>query len=311
MPKGKEVKKRQHYVPQFYLKRFSVDGQSVFVFDKFQQKVFRTNVYNIANEKYFYDFPVGDVNGRGEDVQLVENALAQIEGDYSVAIDNILQRVHRKPGGKVLESSRREGMSYFIALQATRTREYRVVQTQLVEKGAEAISRKAGRSQQDQYRIQANADYVSLQQSLSMFGPVVQAIAHTLYEHIWLIGINRTEQPLYTSDAPVARRAHKKDPYGIISYAGFGSEGIEIALPITPQYILILCEAKFHRHMADKNDRAIILDNPEFIKYYNSLQVAQSYRQIYCPSDSFDLAKEMCESHPGLCNPNRDRIVVE
>lgn len=247
MSKVKREKKKQHYVPQSYLKRFSIDGSSVFVFDKFTRRVFRTNVSNVAVERYFYDFPVETTDNLDVDVQLVENALAEIDAAYSSTIDSILHKVRRNTGETLLQPSHRTSMSYYVALQAMRTREQRTVQTQLMEKTTEAILDKTAEHQRDEYKIQANADYVSLLQSLSMFGPVVQAIASALLEHIWLVGVNQTGQPPpYTSDNPVVRKAHKKDPYDIRSYAGFGSEGIEIALPITPKHILMLCERTFH-----------------------------------------------------------------
>jgi len=311
MSKVKRERKKQHYVPQSYLKRFSTDGRSVFVFDKFKRRVFRTNVSNVASERYFYDFPVETTDNLNVDAQLVENALAEIEAVYSNTIDSILEKVRGNTGETLLQPSHRVSMSYFVALQAMRTREQRTVQTQLMEKGIEAILDKTAEHQRDEYEIQANADYVSLLQSLSMFGPAVQAIASALREHIWLVGVNQTEQPLYTSDNPVVRKAHKKDPYDIRSYAGFASEGVEIALPITPKHILILCERTFHRHIVAKDGETLLLDNHEYIKYYNSLQVAQSYRQIYCPSDNFDLARKICEAHPELCESDRARVLVE
>ena len=74
MSRVKREKKKQHYVPQFYLKRFSTDGHSVFVFDKFTQKVFRTNIANVASGRYFYDFYADTAHELNIDAQLAENA---------------------------------------------------------------------------------------------------------------------------------------------------------------------------------------------------------------------------------------------
>jgi len=312
MSKIKREKKQQHYVPQSYLKRFSTDEHSVFVFDKFTQKVFRTNIANVASERYFYDFYVDTAHELNIDVQLAENALGgDIEAAYSNIIDSILQKLRKNARKRVLRSHHKTSVSYFIALQAIRTKEHRSTQTQLIEKGMEAVLAKTSEHRRDEYQVWVDAEYVSLLQSLSMFGPTVQAVANALRKHIWLVGVNQAERPLYTSDHPVVRRAHKKDPYQIRSYAGLASEGIEIALPMTPKYILILCERTFHKHLATKDGGLMLLDNHEYIKYYNSLQVAQSYRQVYCPSDNFHLAKEMCKTHPELCEPGRARVLVE
>jgi hypothetical protein len=48
---------RQHYVPQFYLKRFAFDGKHVYTYDKLNGKCFPAATENIAVEKGFYDLP--------------------------------------------------------------------------------------------------------------------------------------------------------------------------------------------------------------------------------------------------------------
>src|SRR5215217_8860375 len=40
----------------------------------------------------------------------------------------------------------------------------------------------------------------------------ISQVAAALCNHIWIIGINKTEVPLFTSDNPVVRRAHRQSP---------------------------------------------------------------------------------------------------
>ena len=47
--------KREHYVPQAYLRGFTEDGEHLFVFDKSTKTRFGTSVSRIACERYFYD----------------------------------------------------------------------------------------------------------------------------------------------------------------------------------------------------------------------------------------------------------------
>jgi Protein of unknown function (DUF4238) len=51
--------KKQHYVPQTYLRRFTADGERLYVFDKLQQdptrRIRRNSVRDIAHEDDFYD----------------------------------------------------------------------------------------------------------------------------------------------------------------------------------------------------------------------------------------------------------------
>jgi len=56
--------KNQHYVPQFYLKNFSADDKTIWVYDKSSKKSFRTGVANIAAERFFYDVAPDSVSSR-------------------------------------------------------------------------------------------------------------------------------------------------------------------------------------------------------------------------------------------------------
>jgi hypothetical protein len=67
----------QHYVPQSYLKNFSSDRTRIFVFDKFKQRNFKTNVRNVASERAFYDFPQSI--DQPEDVQVIERVFSELE----------------------------------------------------------------------------------------------------------------------------------------------------------------------------------------------------------------------------------------
>ena len=67
--------KKQHYVPQSYLKRFAHDSQRLWVFDKVSGIIFKSNVIDVAQKRYFYDLPER-ANNLGIDVQSAEKVLA-------------------------------------------------------------------------------------------------------------------------------------------------------------------------------------------------------------------------------------------
>ncbi len=47
--------KKQHYVPQFYLKQFASPDERLYAFNKFTKKSFQTRVRDAASEMRFYD----------------------------------------------------------------------------------------------------------------------------------------------------------------------------------------------------------------------------------------------------------------
>jgi len=305
MPKAK----KQHYVPQFYLKRFTQDGKQLFVFDKFARTTFKSNISNVASERYFYDIPHG-IAAEDVDPQSVEKVLSNIEADFSNVIEDVLRTAD---GRERIDCDQKLAMAFFITIQILRTQEFRSLYTELVEKGAKAVLDKIVQVKMsdvspDEYRVQFNQKTASLEQAKFMFNPaILNGLVQVLNNHIWIVGTNETTQPLYTSDSPVVKRAHKKHPF--VSCSGLASEGIEIAFPITPKHVLILCERTLFRHYAKWDCKSMSLD-ADNVTYYNCLQVFQSYRQLYCPSNEFSLAEGICNEHPEVCTPDRTRIQV-
>ena len=46
--------KNEHYIPKFYLERFSKNGK-IFVYDLINDKIFPTNIRKVGSKNYFYD----------------------------------------------------------------------------------------------------------------------------------------------------------------------------------------------------------------------------------------------------------------
>jgi hypothetical protein len=288
--------KNQHYVPQFYLRGFTQDGQRLFVYDKFRRESFRSSVGNVASERFFYDFPP-DIVAEGADPQLIEKELSRMEKTFGDVLSEVVRMIEE---GHKIESRQRTVMSVFIAMQVLRTREQRVLGTQVARATLEAL-RSDG--------IMTDTPDISLIHAVVLFHPLIrQVLVPVLFNHIWLVGRNDTSKPLYTSDSPVVRKAHKHDRF--VSYGGLGSEGIEVAFPLTPKHVLVLCDrASFTR--AEQLDGSTMQLDTEHVAYYNRQQVAQSYRQVYCSADDFNLAERICDEHPDVCAPDRPRIITD
>lgn len=139
-----------------------------------------------------------------------------------------------------------------------------------------------------------------------LFNPqLIAEMVQGLYRNVWVIGINKTEEPLYTSDNPMVKDHVIKDPLN----AGWISEGVQIAFPLTPKHILLLFDRTVfleHSHL-DCQHMFLVPDN---ISYYNSLQVIHSHRQVYCSSESFELAERVCRDKPEICKPKDKRVRV-
>ena len=126
----------QHYVPQSYLRYFSPDRNKIFVFDKFNQKEFQSNVRNVASERAFYDFPE-DIT-QPEHIQIIEEFLSGLEKEQDKLLKHLQKKIYNifdlrlNPNHiekvysvKVLTEEQRKELAYVIAIQFLRTREFR------------------------------------------------------------------------------------------------------------------------------------------------------------------------------------------
>lgn len=323
----------QHYVPQFYLKHFTHNGEQLHVFDKPSKTSFPTHVRNIGGEKHFYDIPaqildelrkqfqenlssVGDqkiyseILALLEDPQAAERTLSRMENRFSDVFNDFLGRVNEQ---RSINGNLRRDMATLIAVQALRTHEQRKAIVEINEKMTRVLidikARMEGREwSSEDFEVEFNPDLVALKHLQFMFNPrVLNMLTTILNSHIWLIGFNRTSQPLYTSDEPLVLRPHLQSEY--YSNSGFGSSGIEIAFPLTPKHVLIMAERTYFQHRAG-HDGGLTFLNEDNVIYYNSLQVFQSRRQIYCVSDQFDLALEICTKHPDTCDVNQQTMTA-
>lgn len=108
--------KRHHFVPEFYLLRFADQNERVFVRRR-DGGHFVTNIDNVAAESGFYDVVLPD----GEKSKEVEDLLNQVEGDAA----EVLRGIDSSGAAPSSGSEERVGLSYYLGLQMTRTREHR------------------------------------------------------------------------------------------------------------------------------------------------------------------------------------------
>jgi hypothetical protein len=116
--------KRQHYVPRCYLRRFSADGDSVWVFDKFSKKPFRSGVMGVAQEHGFHDIAVPLSVGQP---QPAERMLSRVEADFTATVPRFIAQVK---AGRVTEDVRNR-VALHTAIQSIRTRRHREVMYEL------------------------------------------------------------------------------------------------------------------------------------------------------------------------------------
>jgi len=327
--------KSQHFVPQSYLRRFSPDKNEkrVYAYDKvLGRSLGLVPIRSVAQETFFYDIPLDAIKpGFNMDPHLEEKALQSLEGQFNEVIEIGI----KVAGGATANLEQRRMMSLCIAVQLIRTLDYRknIVEAmeRLIEAAMDSVLELAKPELASEVRAKAKYDQqtASLLHADFMWNPdFVCKIAAILYHRIWVIGVNDTTIPLYTSDTPVVLESHKPkdnfipDPSKGPAFSkaidiviesklpSIGEEGVELVIPLNPKCALIILENEHFKYL-EKNQGKRYSLQPADIMRLNSLQVLRSHRQIYSVSNDFSLAEKLCSDHPEICSGSKDSVKIE
>lgn len=284
----------QHYVPQFYLRRFAKKKRNSYqikCFDKSELKSFTVNTNKIACESYFFDPPGSN--------QPVERWLTRLEKRFAKSYDRLIEHQELEK----LSSSDRVAISNFLSVQWVRTREHREVLRDFVTQLKGRLEEKNVTDQ-----IRNELEILSQDESLVSFHIEdmrmnVRKIAPIIRRMKWILLVNNTNMPFWTSDHPFTRYNPVDPPHSYMGNLGLLSRGIQILFPLTPKLSLTLCDPLAYGHYP--NEMEAEFGNAVF---GNELQVDWSNRYLFSATEDFSLAKRRVEKYP---EADRQRIQLK
>jgi hypothetical protein len=265
--------KRQHFVPQFYLRNFSVDpNRKLICLYALRSGVLKRDVP--IKEQGYEDYYYGKDNG-------VESALGKLEQVVSPIIaraltDNLLPT----PG-----SADHAALLKFVILQHDRTPARAAVLNEAMEKtiktlanGFEDLRNKAREFEMDGKETPLIA--LASAEELSQF-------ANDL---AWKLAGNKTSRPFLASDHPAVFYNQfletRKEGGGI---TGIASRGLQIFFPLGPRHLLMLYDKNVYRVGGRKQFDAYIETSIESdVAGFNSLQAANADEVLYFSADASD-----------------------
>ena len=309
------VKKKQHFVPQCYLKNFANDN-GLFVLDKIRKNVYSSNICNVATSNYFYDFPVSFLPEelRGKHLQAIEDYFSiYVELGFNSFLRQIidcLEMIESKDLDDsivVLDEEAKNNFSAFLATQLVRTSMLRQ-QIRGIFQPLDDLQVKIDKSLTNRKDFQEiifpalcdsnqsvdlNSFFKegikedSVAQHLLFILDILNKgrsaeVAKILSSHIWIFGINSTPISLWTSDSPIVIQPH--EDFG----TGLASRGVQVVYPISPKYVLIMVESSFGSKAKRFDGMSGTISEKE-VTSYNKLQVQQCYSQTYSNKNNFEL----------------------
>lgn len=288
--------KAQHTVPQSYLRRFTstpaVQKQGkmmIWVFDKTTGQARQQKIRNAGFENKFYDF----IRPDGVESS-IENVLAEIENPFNLAIEAICS----KPS-KQMMLAHQVPLAHFVICQLLRTTSFRQ-QMRDMTTAMRAVFEREGSRVPAEFTADEN-DHAFFQTHFLV--KQMPPLAAMLLDKAWMVMVNDTGTPFWTSDHPVFMHNRFQDPYR--STLGIACPGIEIYTPLSPRLTLLIFDPVQWLPMYSVSPAL-----PTNINFVNAQQVAWSQRHIYASTGDFTLATQVLSQTPEFADPNRPRVNV-
>lgn len=304
---GEKIKK-QHYVPQCYLKAWEVDGKhQIYVYDKEKQESRINNIEDVASGRYFYDFSLREVLPKQVIDKLLENEknidvddkLQIIEKAFSIGIE----RPYARSLTKIMENARnasdwylkncfflhpdsKEAFAGFLAIQYVRTAHVRNMIRELSDEIYQFVIKMGAPPQMlEEYRTLTKDEAKHVHLEMLTKGNHLSEIAFCFNRLKWVLGINRTNHNLLTSDNPICVVPHCKN--GLMPMAGLTSKGVEVFISLSPDCILIMRDGEFHKQFAQRDMCYTEIKDKEVIDAYNAFVSIFADRTIFSADGDF------------------------
>ena len=218
-----------HYVPQFYLRRFTGADGKLWVWDKITDRTFPTTPKAIAAETDFYW--LHEFEQAGLDPLTMERQLADLEGETALITAQWLEWAAHLPAMETIPipPPNREIVARYLALQFIRTADRKDVLCALYEQ------EHTGETLTEEEKT---ALHTTLLWDLEALAQVERHIANA----IWVFGRNETGTPFWASDNPVAFKTGNNRMW---LKAAFLSKGTYVVFPLSPTIVLYCHERAY------------------------------------------------------------------
>ncbi|MGA9060208.1 MAG: DUF4238 domain-containing protein [Terracidiphilus sp.] len=274
--------KLHHYVPQFYLRRFTDGAGRLWLWDRDRDRAFCTRPNGVAAENKFYWHE--ELATHGHDPTTMERQFSQLEGDVAQITGQWLEWLRgMNPMEKVeVPDVNRELVSLYIALQFLRTADSRDLLASFVEQKVTG-------------KPVPEAEKRLLHLSMLWEDSIYERLAERIRNATWMFGRNLTATPFVTSDNPVAFRNGDKAMW---LKAGMYSGGTYSVFPMAPDIVMYCHPKESQWEKLGRFDCRLspVTFTEKMVESENSGQVFMASRFVISSRDSFDREREFAKS---------------
>lgn len=280
-----EKTKRNHYIPQVYLRYFQNGKSIIKCYDKVKNKTFELNPNGIAFENHLYT---------AED----DKGIKSYEEFYTEKVDNkyngIMERIKKsqtcyaiiKPLGN---SNLKKDISNFITNQVLRLPttiymykdDYNEFLDYLKQKVKDSVIDNNKLEEYEKYIEKYRSDYKYKNEMLNILtkSKNINIISNIIANNTWILLKNESDTLFCTSDSPIVTYNTMNN---LLMKNGFGRDDVIIGFPLSKEYYIIIYT---DNHIKEIDGKCFILNNESAgkIEFLNNLQIKLCERFIYYP----------------------------
>jgi Protein of unknown function (DUF4238) len=273
--------KRHHYVPAFYLRRFSTDGNSINLYNvPSSGRVLRAKLRRQCYRNYFY----------GTD-PTYERALAGAEAEIAELFREIDRRLDVPPP----YSDAHGALALHFAMQESRTRYAADAVDEMHDK---LIQRLMGPTMAAK-GIDLSRFTVGLKDPARVSMSIAIEAFPLLLDMAYKLLINRTPEEFVTSDNPVVSYNQLLSFRTFGSNCGLASKGLQMFLPLDPEKIIVLFDPIAYRVGRDHRNIVDVTSSQD-VYALNTLQACAASDNVYFRGDALDTAALRRKAAPFL-----------
>lgn len=271
--------KRQHTVPACYLENWGINGNQgredtkFYVLNVSKHHVFIASVNNYPIEKLFYDIPELE-----EKKRLLEEFFCNIEDKYVTLLRRVLQRIEdrqniRSKTEPIISMEDRNELAAQFAMQIVRTQAFRSFYRYTYTTFKEGLP-------WADIPAYTNSDFQRLHTSEIMSFNMANFYANLLSDRNWVILVNHSDIPFFTSDNPGIFINHSEK---LLEPKSPVAEEVTFYIPLSPTIAVEL----YHKNLLKIPEICIPFTNSGIVQGYNRNLLIQCTRFMFSNKNDF------------------------
>ncbi|MGF1735364.1 DUF4238 domain-containing protein [Photobacterium satsumensis] len=322
----KNTPKKQHYVPQFLLRNFSIEGkEQLFTYDKQREICFSASIRDSASENGFYNIT------RSGDKLTFEHKLSKLETISS----DVITKICDQETVEFLTDDEHQILCIFAASLLIRVKRQREFVSQLNSTIVDFVRRFGFEPNEIENFDELNCEQLDAQH-VGFLSTEILNIANKFGDKA--VGLLKApdNHSFIIADNPVVMFCHKPNRF---MSKGVSVLGVEIYLPISKQLCLSFLCMDFYHELVEKlefidanqnnfpelkeinvnyatklvssiqSGKAEVIDDSS-LNFINSIQIVDSFAYIYSDNNNFDQVKQIINKNPSIKSGNVVKIGI-